>query len=174
MRARLTLVLIASLFAGQAVAQPAMPSRKPGLWKQSIATSRGGQAQPPLVTTICLDAKVDKALSVFGHNAGQSSCSSNSVTRTPAGYRFASVCKFAGAGTISSQGTASGDFNTNYKVVMNSVTTGASMAAMNGATTTTITATWAGACPAGTRPGDMTMPGGIKVNMLSAMAGASR
>jgi hypothetical protein len=59
-------------------------------------------------------------------------------------------------------------------VVMNSVTSGAPMAAMNGASTTTITATYAGACPAGTRPGDMTMPGGIKVNMLSAMGAVRR
>lgn len=174
MRVRLTLVLIASAFAVQAAAQPAMPSRKAGLWKQTIASAKGGKAQPPLVSTICMDAKVDKAMSVFGQNAGQSSCSSNTVSRTPTGYKFGSVCKFAGAGTITSQGTASGDFNTNYKVVMNSVTTGASMAAMNGATSTTIAATWAGACPAGTKPGDMTMPGGIKINMLSAMARAPR
>jgi hypothetical protein len=174
MRVRLTLILIASAVAVHAAAQPAMPARKAGLWKQTVASSKGGQAQPPLVSTICMNAAVDKAMSVFGQNAGQSTCSSNTVTRTPAGYRFASVCKFAGAGTISSQGTASGDFNTNYKVVMNSVTTGAAMAAMNGASSTTITATYAGACPAGSKPGDMTMPGGIKVNMLSAMGAARR
>jgi hypothetical protein len=174
MRVRFTLVLIASAFAVQAAAQPAMPSRKPGLWKQTIASSRAGKAQPPLVSTICMDPTVDKAMSVFGQNAGQSACSSNAVSRTPTGYKFGSVCKMGGAGTITSQGAASGDFNTNYKVVMNSVTTGASMAAMNGASSTTITATWAGACPAGTKPGDMTMPGGIKINMLSAMARVPR
>lgn len=174
MRVRLTLVLIASAFAVQAAAQPAMPSRKPGLWKQTIASAKAGKAQPPMVSTICMNAAVDKAMSVFGQNAGQSSCTSNTVSRTPTGYKFASVCKFPGAGTISSQGTASGDFNTSYKVVMNSVTTGAPMAAMNGASSTTITATWAGACPAGTKPGDMTMPGGIKVNMMSAMGAMKR
>ncbi len=174
MHVRLTLVLIASAFAVQAAAQPAMPSRKAGLWKQTIASSKAGKAQPPMVSTICMDASVDKAMSVFGQNAGQSSCSGNTVSRTPAGYKFASVCKFPGAGTITSQGTASGDFHRNYTVIMNSVTTGASMAAMNGATATTITATWSGACPAGTKPGDMTMPGGIKVNMLSAMGAMKR
>ena len=41
---RLSLVLIASAFAMQAAAQPAMPSRKPGLWKQTIASSHAGKA----------------------------------------------------------------------------------------------------------------------------------
>ncbi len=171
---RVSLVLVAGLFAVQAAAQPALPSRKPGLWKQTISSAKGGAPQPPIVSTLCMDASVDKAMSVFGASAGQSSCTSNTVQRTPTGYKFASVCKFAGAGTISSQGVASGDFNSNYKVTMNSVTTGAAMAAMNGATSTTITATWAGACPAGTKPGDMTLPGGMKINMLSAMARAPR
>jgi len=174
MRVRLSLILITSAFAVQASAQPAMPSRKPGLWKQTLASSQGGKVQPPMVSTICINATVDKAISVFGQNAGQSACSSNTVSRTPTGYKFASVCKFPGAGTISSQGAASGDFNNNYKVVMTSVTTGAPMAALNGASSTTITATWAGACPAGTKPGDMTMPGGVKVNMLSAMGAMKR
>ncbi len=169
MRVRFTLVLIASAFAVQAAAQPAMPARKPGLWKQTLASSQGGKAEPPMVSTICIDAAVDKAISVFGQNVGQTSCSSNTMSRTPTGYRFASVCKFPGSGTITSQGTASGDFNSNYKVVMNSVTSGASMAALNGASSTTITATWTGACPAGTKPGDMSMPGGMKVNVLTAM-----
>jgi hypothetical protein len=174
MRLRVPLVLMASIFAVPAAAQPVLPSRKPGLWKQTIASSKGGNAQAPMVTTICMDASVDKAMSVFGQNAGRSSCSSNTVNRTPTGYKFSSTCKFAGAGTITTQGVATGDFNSNYKVAMNSVTSGASMAAMNGASATTIAAVWTGACPAGTKPGDMTMPGGIKVNMMSAMARAPR
>lgn len=174
MRLRLTLILIASAAAVQALAQSAMPARKPGLWKQTIASTQGGKAQPPVTSTICLDASVDKAMSLFGQNMGQGACSSNKVDRTPAGYRFASTCKFAGAGTVTTNGAASGDFSRSYKVAMNSVVSGAPMAAMNGPSSTTITAVWAGACPAGTKPGDMTMPGGIKVNMMSAMARAPR
>jgi hypothetical protein len=174
MRLCLPLVLIASAFAVQAVAQPAMPSRKAGLWQQTITTGKAGKPQPPMVTTICLDASVDKAMSVFSQGAGQQSCTSNSVTRAGAGYRFASTCKFAGAGVINTQGTVSGDFGSAYSVQMNSVVTGAAMAAMNGASATTIAAKWLGACPAGSKPGDMTMPGGIKVNMMSAMARAPR
>lgn len=37
---------------------------------------------------------------------------------------------------------------------------------MNGSHDIDITATWAGACPAGVVPGDMMMPGGLKVNVL--------
>ena len=171
---RLSLVLIASAFAMQAAAQPAMPSRKPGLWKQTIASSHAGKAQPPVVATICLDASVDKAMSVFGQQAGQQMCSSNTVTRTPTGYSFASTCKLGASGTVTSKGTASGDFPKSYYVSMNSVMTGAPMAAMNGPCATTFTAVWQGACPAGTKPGDMTMPGGMKVNMVSAMGAMKR
>lgn len=169
MRATLTLVLIASAFAVQAVAQPALPSRKPGLWQQTMSSGKPGQKPTPMVTTLCLDASVDKAVSIMGQGFGEKSCSSNSVTRAGAGYKFNSNCAFGGGGKIVTEGTVSGDFSSSYQVQMNSVVSGAPMAAMNGAAATTIAAKWMGACPAGTKPGDMTMPGGIKVNMLDAM-----
>jgi hypothetical protein len=167
---RIQLVVLISLgLAGAAAAQQA-PPRKPGLWKQTIASSMNGKPQPPVNSTICLDAKVDRAMSVFGAGMSQQVCTSNTVTRTPTGYRFSSVCQMAG-GTIKSQGVGTGDFSSNYKVSMSSTTTGAPMASMNGTSSTNITASWAGACPAGQKPGDMVMPGGMKINVLS-MAGA--
>jgi len=145
------------------------PARKPGLWKQTITSARAGQPSPPMTSTICLDASVDKTMGVFGNSMGRQVCSKNTVTRTATGYTFASVCQMGGAGTTTSQGSATGDFSRAYKVAMRSTTTGAAMAAMNGASTTTIDAAWSGPCPAGQKPGDMTMPNGMRVNMISMM-----
>ncbi len=169
----LTLAALGAASAGSA-ADFTAPPRRAGLWKQTISSSKAGQAQPPMSSTICMDAAVDKAMSVFGAGAGRQACASNTITKTATGYRFASVCQMGPSGTISSQGVASGDFSKAYKVSMTSNTTGAAMAQMNGASATEISAVWAGPCPADQKPGDMVLPGGMKMNMLSLMAAAPK
>nr|QQZ49522.1 hypothetical protein JKL49_21540 [Phenylobacterium glaciei] len=37
---------------------------------------------------------------------------------------------------------------------------------MNGPHKITVEAAWQGACPEGYKPGDMSLPGGIKINIL--------
>jgi hypothetical protein len=56
-------------------------------------------------------------------------------------------------------------------VAIDSVTTGGSMAQMNGPHHIEIVADWKGACPADMKPGDMTLPGGMKINMLTMASG---
>jgi hypothetical protein len=165
------LILIAcglALSASAAAAQINPPARKPGLWKQTMTSTKAGQKPQAMASTLCLDAATDKRIALFGSGVGQQVCSSNKVTKTPAGYSFSSTCSMGGAGTIKTTGTAKGDFSKAYSMQMNSVTTGAAMAQMNGASTTTVTATWAGACPAGQKPGDMVM-NGMTMNVLALM-----
>jgi len=69
-------------------------------------------------------------------------------------------------GTVVSEGTATGDFNTSYTVQVQSTTSGASAPQMNGAHKVSIASEWLGACPAGMAPGDMELPNGMKINML--------
>jgi hypothetical protein len=153
----------------------APPARKSGLWKQTItSTQAGAPAQPPMTSTICIDPSVDRAVSVFGAGMGKQACTSNTITRTSAGYSFASVCQMGPGGTVRSQGSATGDFSKAYRVSMKSTTTGAAMAQMNGASATNVTAAWSGPCPAGQKPGDMVMPGGIKMNVLVVMGAAGK
>ena len=137
------------------------PARKPGLWKQTM-TSAGRT----MVSTICLDAATDRKMSAFGQQAGQQSCSKNAMMPVPGGWRFESVCSMGSSGTISAVGTASGNFQSRYVVKARSTTAGAKVAAMNGIHEMTLESVWSGACPPGTVPGDMTMPGGMKMNIL--------
>src|SRR5438552_2208628 len=48
---------------------------------------------------------------------------------------------------------------------------GAAATQMNGEHEMTMEGTWKGACPAGFKPGDMELPGGMKINMLDMAAG---
>jgi hypothetical protein len=70
-------------------------------------------------------------------------------------------------GTIVSTGEAKGDFGSHYTVDIKSSTTGAAAPQMNGEHAMTLEATWKGPCPAGFKPGDMELPGGMKINMLT-------
>ena len=53
-----------------------------------------------------------------------------------------------------------------------SSTVGAEAPQMNGTRAVNIEAVWQGACPEGFRPGDLELPGGMRVNLLD-MAGAA-
>jgi hypothetical protein len=163
----LTLLIGASAVAVAASAADfAAPPRKPGLWKQTIATTHGGKASPPMSMSLCIDASVDKQMTVFSQGMGKQVCSSQSMSRTATGFKFASVCSMGAAGTISSEGALTGDLNKSYKMDVKGNVSGAAMAAMNGPSQTTITSTWSGPCPATMHPGDMTMANGMQINIL--------
>jgi hypothetical protein len=134
------------------------PARKPGLW--TISTSSMGRAQE---IKTCLDAATDKEMSAWGQQVSKDLCPKNEVGPTAGGWRFDSVCNAPSGGTMTTTGTATGDFNSKYVVKATTVTTGSPMAQANGTHEMTMTATWSGPCPAGMNPGDMMMPGGVKV-----------
>lgn len=151
--------------AGPAV----MPTRKPGLWTQTVNT--GDMTQ---TTKICIDENVDKAMSVVGSQMSKDMCSKNAVTNVAGGYAFESVCQVgAGMGVTTTKGTVTGDFNSKYKVDAETTISGANAAHMNGAHKMTVEAAWQGPCPAGFKPGDMELPGGMKMN-IAAMAGQAK
>jgi len=145
------------------------PSRKAGLWAQTISTA--GMTQ---TMKMCLDEAVEQKMKWWGSQAqnGKSDCEQQSITpHTGGGWDFHSVCKMGESGTVTSDGSATGDFNSHYKVEMNSVTSGSPMAQANGPHKTTIEATWTGPCPTGMRGGDMQMANGMTINVVDAMAG---
>ena len=144
----------------------AIPARTPGLWEQKV-TSRGMTQ----ATRICLDKAAEARFAWWGQNAGQGACSHTRVTpRSGGGWSFASSCDMGENGKTSTSGTVTGDFAKSYKLSAKSTVTGARTAAMNGTTEMTLEATWKGPCPAGMQPGDMIMPGGMKINMAQAHA----
>jgi len=140
------------------------PSRKAGLWEQKISTANMHQTMK-----MCLDGAVDQKMKWWGSQAqsGRSKCEQQSVTpHLGGGWDFHAVCAMGESGTVTSDGSATGDFASHYKVEVTSVTAGSPMAQANGTRKTSIEATWTGPCPADMKPGDMELPGGMRINAL--------
>lgn len=145
------------------VAAPtSMPARTPGLWEQKVSSR--GMTQ---VSRICLDKAVEQRFTVWGQHAGQGACSRTRITpRVGGGWEFASSCNTGDTGRTETRGEVTGDFAKAYKVSAQSTIAGARAPQMNGTHAMTLEASWQGPCPAGMRPGDMLLPGGLKINMM--------
>lgn len=144
------------------------PERKAGLWEQKMSTA--GMTQ---VSRICFSDEVNEKMTLWGQQGDDDMCSSKSVTPTAGGWKFSSTCNMGSGGTIVSSGEAKGDFGTHYTVDIKSSTTGAAAPQMNGEHAMTLEATWKGPCPADFKPGDMELPGGMKINMLTMGKGGA-
>ncbi len=145
-----------------------MPKRKPGLWSHTMTANGSTQAMQ-----ICIDADTDAKMSLWGQAVSKDMCSKNSVAAAPGGYAFESECDMGNMGRVVSKGSATGDFNSAYTVKTSSTTTGSSMPQANTTSEMTLTAKWEGACPADMKGGDITLPGGMKINM-EAMTAAKK
>jgi hypothetical protein len=157
----------AAMAPARPVAPLAPPPRRPGLWDQKLST---GQMQQS--TKICLDPATDRQMAWWGSQAPGASCAEQKITpHAGGGWNFHSVCRSPGVGTTTSDGTATGDFASHYKVEVTSTTVGGPMPQANGTHKIGIEATWQGPCPTGMRPGDMQMPGGLRINMNDLMSG---
>jgi len=141
------------------------PRHKAGLWTQTVTTQGITQTYK-----ICRDEATEAKMTVFGQQMNKELCPKNEVTPGVGGWSFASECNMGAAGKISTTGKATGNFNSSYVVKATSVTTGSSMAQANGTHDMEMTGTWEGACPADMKPGDMLLPGGVKVNLKSMAA----
>jgi len=136
------------------------PKRKPGLWSQTMVT--GGVTQ---TVKICLDEATEARMTIWGQQVNQEMCARNSFARMPGGWTFDSECDMGGMGKVTSKGTVTGDFNSRYVIKATSTTTGSSMPEANRTDTMEMTGVWEGACPAGMPPGEMTLPGGMTMNL---------
>jgi hypothetical protein len=90
-------------------------------------------------------------------------CSKQDIQKTATGYVTDSVCTVAGV-TMTTHSEILGDFNSAYTVKATSNSQGGS-AAVPRDSTTVIEAKWLGACKADQKPGDIMMPGGVKMNI---------
>ena len=145
--------------APTAAAAPAAltsPKRKPGLWSHSISSAGTTQTMK-----VCLDADTDAKMTVWGQAVGDNTCEKSTFKPAPGGWSFESVCAMGQAGTITSKGSITGDFNSAYTMKISSNTVGAAYAQANGAHETNMSAKWDGACPADMKGGDVqiAMPG---------------
>jgi hypothetical protein len=135
-----------------------VPARKAGQWKiEMTLPTPGGKL---MTTELCLDETTDQQLM----SAGIGMTSDCTTTRT--GNGFDSVCTFGGMKTTSHV-EMSGDFQSSYTMKITTDRVGGP-AQMPKHSEITQTATWQGACN-GLAPGEMLMPGGMKINALKAL-----
>ena len=111
----------------------------------------------------CTDETTDKEMSTAFSPMAKEICSKKDIQKTATGYVSDSVCGFAGV-SIASHAEIVGDFNSAYTVKSTSHSEGGP-AALKGDHVTTVEAKWLGACKPDQKPGDIVMPGGMKMNI---------
>ena len=138
-----------------------MPIRKAGLWEMKVV--RSGSPTPEMTMQHCTDESTDKDMSSTFSPMAKEMCSKQDTQKTATGYVSDSVCK-VGAMSITSHSDIVGDFNSAYTVKSTSHHEGGS-ASVPRDSTTTVEAKWLGACKPDQKPGDIVMPGGLKMNV---------
>ncbi|WP_291855881.1 DUF3617 family protein [Bradyrhizobium sp.] len=138
-----------------------LPVRRAGLWEMKVL--RAGATAPEMTMQQCTDQTTDKDMSTSFSPMAKEMCTKQDIQKTATGYVTDSVCAIAGV-SIASRAEIVGDFNSAYTVKSTSRSEGGP-AGVPRDSTTMIEAKWLGACKADQRPGDMMMPGGIKMNI---------
>ena len=164
---RLAVILAAAFIATPALAQEQMPSRKAGLWEMTMTFE--GRGAPPQTMQQCIDAATDKSMQDMSAGMRGQSCSRREMKKVGDTIVFDSVCS-TGAGTATSHGVVSGDFNSAYTVKINSKREGGPPN-MPAETNMSIAAKWLGACKADQKPGDIIMANGMKMNVTDMQKG---
>ena len=137
-----------------------LPVRKAGLWEMKVLS---GGSVPEMTMQQCTDETTDKDMSTAMSPVAKEMCSKQDIQKTATGYVTDSVCGVAGM-TITSKAEINGDFNSAYTVKSTSHSEGGAAGAGRD-NTTTIEAKWLGACKTDQKPGDIMMPGGMKMNI---------
>lgn len=148
-----------------AAAEIDLPARKAGQWEIKITPKTAGAA-PTMTTQLCLDAASDKALMAQGL-AMSVGCSMQQSRDASGNLVVDASCDIAGRKT-KSHSVVSGDFQSHYTIDIVTDSQGGGPAVPKHAEIMQ-QATWLGDCTAGMTPGDMMLPGGRKINLLSML-----
>lgn len=157
-------LIVASSFAAYAMD---FIHRKPGLW--SITTAMKGMPAKMGASKMCIDANTDAELMRHGMKWDSHACTAPAIAGAGPVRTVDMVCHIAGATQKSHiVMTFSGDAS--YRMDMTSKVSRPNIPEHD--MHLSQDAKWMGACPAGMKPGDMTI-GGMTVNVLhgGAMAG---
>jgi hypothetical protein len=138
-----------------------LPTRKAGLWE--IKMLRTGGPMPEMTMQHCTDEATDKQMTSTFSPMAKDACSRNETAKTATGYTTDSICTVSGM-TMTSHSDVTGDFNSAYTVKVTSHSQGGPAGAARDSSTT-LDAKWLGACKADQKPGDIVMPGGLKMNI---------
>jgi hypothetical protein len=139
-----------------------LPARKAGLWEMKISFARSPN---PQTMQQCTDAETDKLMHSPTGTQGQENCSKRDVSSSGGQMVVDSVCTLQGR-TVTSKAVITGSFESAY--VMNITTKsegGPPRPNMPDEMSMTLEGKWLGPCAADQRPGDVVMPGGMKMNL---------
>ncbi|MGO9361693.1 MAG: DUF3617 domain-containing protein [Xanthobacteraceae bacterium] len=137
-----------------------LPTRKAGLWEVKMAMA---PPLPAMTMQQCTDDTTDKQMSTMVGPMQKEMCSRKDVQKTATGYVIESACNIGPMATATHL-EITGDFQSAYTVQVTSHASGGP-AAVPRDTTITMQAKWLGACKPDQKPGDMVMPGGMKMNI---------
>lgn len=142
------------------------PKRKPGLWEIRVEGSQA--ADVPTTILQCIDEKTDADMQKRAmQGEGGARCTAHSMKKTVGGYEMSSVCKHNNT-TVTSQGVISGDFQSAYRMDMQSRFDPPLSGVRE--THTRMQVRYLGACTSGMQPGDVSVNG---INMRMPPAGRS-
>jgi hypothetical protein len=139
-----------------------LPPRKPGQWEIRMRTEQPGGV-PELTSRVCIDPSTDREIMEFGLKMSEKACPKYAMKREGKGFVIETEC---GAGRMKSvtRTTLTGDFQSSYTVRIEGTVEGVGGKRGPQPTVMVQTARWTGACK-GMKPGDVTTPGGMKVNI---------
>ena len=156
----LSFAAIGLLATTPAIAQE-LPTRKAGLWEMKLGAGMGGSGQ---AIQHCTDAATDKALNASALAAGEQECAKRDIKKTAGGMTVDSTCTISGR-TVTTHMEIVGSFDSAYTMKVSSEAGGPLPPGMPAQMTITMEAKWLGPCKADQKPGDMIMPGGLKINV---------
>ena len=149
-----------------------LPPRKPGLWELSTKIEKP-KATPSIVAEMCLDAATDRDLMSYALKLSDSACKKVTTKRDGKTLVIEADCSFGGK-VSRTKTSITGDLQAAYTMRTEGTLEGGS----NGPQTmlTTQTATWKGATCPDMKPGDISLFGGVKmnINQLKALSGLIR
>jgi Protein of unknown function (DUF3617) len=131
-----------------------LPLRKAGLWDIKMAFE--GRAGSQSVQQ-CVDPETDAIMQSSASNIGSQNCSKRDVVRSGDKMTIDSVCMVAGK-SATSHAVVTGSFDSAYTMTVASKSD-------IGPINMTIAGKWLGPCEAGQKPGDLILPGGMKINL---------
>lgn len=142
------------------------PTRRAGLWQVSIESD----ARPAMVAKHCVDEATDLQMQKMGQEMG-GECKRGELLREGDALVTSSVCKM-GKTTLTSKSRTTGDFKSTIRTEVDAKFDPPMAGRTN--SKTVVNGKWVGPCPAGMKPGDMEMPGGMKMNVNDMMKGAGQ
>ncbi|MCA6122406.1 hypothetical protein J6500_10960 [Bradyrhizobium sp. WSM 1704] len=151
---------VALMLSAGAAGAVDLPIRKPGLWEMKMVHTGG--PVPEMTMQHCTDETTDKEMSTAASPMAKQICSKQDIQKTATGYVSDSVCGIAGV-NVTSHAEITGDFNSAYTIKSTSHSEGGAHGSRDA--TMTVEAKWLGACKSDQKPGDIIMPGGMKMNV---------